>query len=194
MIELEFNFRLPDWIEPFLAQQPQRFATPQDRMQLAVDLAQRNVEAGTGGPFGAAVFESAAGQLVSVGVNVVLRQQCSILHAEIVALALAQRRLNSFDLGAQGLADHELVTSIEPCAMCLAALAWTGLRRLVCGGRDEDARAIGFDEGDKPADWPDALDRRGIGVTRDVLRPQAVGVLQHYAQNNGLIYNPTRPS
>ncbi len=194
MIKLSFNFRLPDWVEPFLAQQPQRFNTSQERMQLAVDLARRNVDAGSGGPFGAAVFELAGGKLLSVGVNIVLEQQCSILHAEMVALALAQRRLHSFDLGAEGLAEHELVTSVEPCAMCLGALAWSGVGRVLCAGRDEDARAIGFDEGDKPADWPSTLQRRGIEVVRDVLRPQAVNVLQHYAQTNGLIYNPARHS
>ena len=44
------------------------------------------------------------------------------------------------------LAD-EMVASTQPCAMCLGATPWSGIRRLVCGARDEDAEEIGFDEG-----------------------------------------------
>jgi hypothetical protein len=59
---------------------------------------------------------------------------------------------------------------------------------LVCGGRDEDARAIGFDEGPKMPDWIPALERRGISVVRDVSRDEAVAVLEEYAGSGGMIY------
>ena len=72
--------------------------------------------------------------------------------------------------------------------MCLGALAWAGIRGLVCGARDEDARVVGFDEGDKPADWPWLLERRGIDVTRDVHRDEAAAVLRRYVANGGRIY------
>ncbi len=51
----------------------------------------------------------------------------------------------------------------------------------------EDVRAIGFDEGVKPIDWIDVYRRRGINVTRDVLRDDAVAVLRAYAQGRGLL-------
>ena len=60
---------------------------------------------------------------------------------------------------------------------------------MICGARGEDACAIGFDEGAKPADWVGALQSRGIEVIRDVLRPEAQAVLQQYQQSGGLIYN-----
>jgi len=66
---------------------------------------------------------------------------------------------------------------------------WSGVQRLVCGARDEDARAIGFDEGPKMADWVKALNDRGIIVVRDVLRGEARAVLQEYAAAGGAIYN-----
>ena len=48
-------------------------------MRFVLKLTLQNIEKTTGGPFGAAVFERESGQLVSVGVNVVLNQGCSAL-------------------------------------------------------------------------------------------------------------------
>lgn len=78
--------------------------------------------------------------------------------------------------------------------MCLGAIPWSGLRRVGCGAHGEDAAAIGFDEGAKPADWLGALQQRGIEVARDVLRDEARAVLQQYARTGGRIYNPTQQS
>ena len=119
------------------------------------------------------------------GVNLVVPLGCAVAHAEMVAIVIAQRLMGTHDLGGAGLPPFELVTSTEPCAMCLGALPWSGIRRLACGARDEDARAVGFDEGDKPANWPGLLERRGIGVTRDVRRGEAAAVLRQYVDNGG---------
>jgi tRNA(Arg) A34 adenosine deaminase TadA len=159
-------------------------------MQFAIELARRNIEQRTGGPFGAAVFEADSGRLVSVGVNLVEASKCSIAHAEMIAITLAQRAVGHYDLGAAG--DYELATSTEPCAMCLGAIPWSGLRRVVCAAHGEDAAAIGFDEGAKPADWIGELQKRGIEVARGVLRDQARALLRQYARSGGLIYNPSR--
>ena len=93
-------------------------------------------------------------------------------------MSLAQKSLGSFDLGAPGLPACELVTSVEPCAMCAGAVLWSGVRRLVCGASSDDARAIGFDEGPKHPDWASELRRRGIEVVEGVLRAEAVAVLE----------------
>ena len=178
----------PAWIHEHLANLPGQVADDTERMALAIELARLNTEHGTGGPFGAAVFES-SGRLVAVGVNVVVPDSCSFAHAEMTALGAAQQRLKTYDLGAEGLPQHELVTSTEPCAMCMGAVPWSGVRRLVCGARDEDARAVGFDEGPKIAEWPKELQARGIAVVRDVLRDEAAGVLRGYADGGGRIYN-----
>jgi tRNA(Arg) A34 adenosine deaminase TadA len=80
--------------------------------------------------------------------------------------------------------------------MCFGAIPWSGVREFVCAARTEDAAAIGFDEGEKPAGWEAALERRGIRVVRDVLREESVAVLTEYARTGGIIYNPgsLRPS
>ena len=183
-------FNLPAWAELTVRQQKTPLVSRMDRMRFVIRLAMENVERGTGGPFGAAVFEAKNGTLVSIGVNIVTIANCSHSHAEMVALASAQKELKNFDLGAPGFPEHELVTSCEPCAMCYGAIPWSGVRMLVCGARCEDAEAIGFDEGPKPKAWASALEARGISVTRDVCRKEAVSVLQEYKKRGGMIYNP----
>jgi tRNA(Arg) A34 adenosine deaminase TadA len=182
--------RLPPWVRGFLRRQPARFLDPETRMRLAIGLAAENAARSTGGPFGAVVFESAGGRVVAVGVNRVEPSGCSHAHAEMLALALAQRAVGGWDLGATGQPRHELVSSSEPCAMCFGAIPWSGVRALVCGARAADAEAIGFDEGPKPARWAAALERRGIAVRRDVLRGEARAVLAAYAAAGRTIYAP----
>ena len=182
---------MPGWLATFGAAAGEVFVCDADRMGLAVELSRRNVAAAAGGPFGAAVFERDTGRLVAVGVNLVVPSHCSCAHAEIVALTLAQQARGHWDLGAvRGLEACELASSCEPCAMCLGAVQWSGVTRLLCGARDEDAREAGFDEGLKPAGWAEAFDRRGIAVVHDLLRDEAAAVLRDYAQGSGEVYNP----
>jgi tRNA(Arg) A34 adenosine deaminase TadA len=181
---------LPDWTVPFIDKYDfSQCARVEARMRFALALARENIRQGTGGPFGAAIFDCATHKLIAPGINLVLSSQCSVLHAEIVAIMIAQKISGSFDLGKTGLPALELVTSTEPCAMCLGALPWSGIKRLVCGGRDADARAIGFDEGAKVNDWVATLEKRGIKTTTDVCREEAQSVFTSYLSTGGIIYN-----
>lgn len=176
--------QLPPWVSQ-ICSPGTSYRTIEDRMGLVIDLARQNVARGSGGPFGAAVF-NLDGALVAPGVNLVTASNTALAHAEMVAIAIAGRTLGSFDLSTE---PTELVTSTEPCAMCLGAVPWSGVERLVCGSCDEDARAIGFDEGDKPEQWPDKLRSRGIEVITEVRRQEAAEVLIAYAKSGGVIYN-----
>jgi tRNA(Arg) A34 adenosine deaminase TadA len=131
-------------------------------MRLAIRLAHLNVTHGTGGPFGAALFNDATGTLVSAGINLVVRSNFSTAHAEIIAITLAQQVSKTYELGKHGMPRLQLVTSAEPCAMCFGAITWSGIRGLVCGARDEDVRAIGFDEGPKIPTW--SLNWSGVAL------------------------------
>lgn len=185
----EFTIRLPEWLEKFLPEKDTIYSTVEDRMRLVIDLSRLNIERGTGGPFGAGIFDMQTCKLLSPGVNMVVTSNCSIVHAEIVAIMLAQQLINHFDLGFSKGSGYELVATTEPCAMCFGAIAWAGIKRLVCGARDEDARNIGFDEGQKLSDWVKALERRDIDVIRDVCRDEASAILRQYHENGGIIYN-----
>ena len=173
---------LPDWIAPLLPADP--LPDPAARMALVLELASGNVQHGTGGPFAAAVFDSAH-RLVAAGVNLVTTLSCSSAHAEIVALSLAEQAVGSYRLPP----DHELVVSAEPCAMCLGAIPWSGVDRLLTSATDADVRAIGFDEGSKHDDWVGTLTRRGITVQREVLGSEGRAVLEAYRAAGGEIYN-----
>lgn len=189
--DLSVSFSLPAWIAGFCAGW-QPTLSLENRTRFVIAAARRNVVEATGGPFAAAVFERDTGKLVSLGVNLVTTQGISILHAEMVALAVAQRTLGYYDLSAEGLAAHELITSAEPCAMCFGAIPWSGVRRVVSSATDSDVRAIGFDEGAKVADWRKALEDRGIAVVSHILREEGRAVLADYATRNGVIYNSRR--
>ena len=181
---------LPAWVQGFVEGSDGVFPAVEERMRFVIELARQNIERKTGGPFGAGIFEQKSGRIIAVGVNQVESSNCSIAHAEMMAIALAQKAIGSYDMGGELDHSYELVTSTEPCVMCLGAVCWSGVRSVVCGARDEDARRIGFDEGPKPQDWVRSLESRGISVVQVVLREQAAAVLTEYRDRGGLIYNP----
>jgi tRNA(Arg) A34 adenosine deaminase TadA len=178
----------PDWVRGTIAWDAV-YRTDEERVRLAIAVSRENVERETGGPFGAAVFESDSGRLVAVGMNSVVRLNNCTLHGEMVAFMMAQARLQSFTLNAPHLPAHELVTSCEPCAMCLGATLWSGVRRLVYAAGREDAARLRFDEGPVFPESYHYLEERGISIVRNVLRDEAVAVLEEYRARKGTIYN-----
>ncbi|HET9276243.1 MAG TPA: hypothetical protein VFN96_09245, partial [Gemmatimonadales bacterium] len=102
---------------------------------------------------------------------------------------LAQARVGQFSLAAPGLPAHELVTSCDPCAMCLGAVLWSGVRRVVCGADRDDAARLAFDEGPVFPESYRYLEARGIEIVRGVLREEARAVLELYRESGGEIYN-----
>jgi tRNA(Arg) A34 adenosine deaminase TadA len=187
-LQTRFELALPDWMEPFLAAWSEPLESDEARMRLVVALAAENVRQQTGGPFAAIVLEERSGRLLGSGVNRVIASGLSLAHAEMLALSLAQRMVQDWNLGAG--AAVQLVTSCEPCAMCFGAIPWSGVSSLVWGACKEDAEAAGFDEGDKPSDWVATLEARGIRTRGGVLRSEAAAVLQRYVSGNGAIYHP----
>jgi tRNA(Arg) A34 adenosine deaminase TadA len=184
------EFVLPAWLEAFVASWTAPLDSAEERMRLAVALAAENVRRGTGGPFAAIVVEEQSGRVLGVGVNLVTTLELSMAHAEMVAVSLAQSATGQWNLGAG--VKTQLVTSCEPCAMCFGAVPWSGVSSIVWGAAKEDAEAAGFDEGDKPANWVESLERRGIATRGGVLRREAAAVLARYAKKHGAIYYPEK--
>ncbi len=179
MLPLQIHLTLPPWIGD-VADEGKRYTTNEERVALAIELSRQNVDRGGGGPFGAAVFDGDSGRLIAVGVNRVVPQACSVAHAEIMALMIAQQRLGRYRLN-EGGGHYVLATSSQPCCQCYGASVWAGLDQLLIGARAEDVEQLTeFDEGPLPADWIGELNRRQIGVERDILREQARRVLADY--------------
>ena len=177
---------VPDWVQNLVDWQ-QPYPDDKAKMTLAIELSRHNVLQQSGGPFGSAIFDRASHQLLAVGVNRVLPLNNSTLHGETVAIMLAEQRLGTFTLASEG--GRELFTSCEPCAMCLGAVLWSGVNRLVCAGTAADARAIGFDEGPVFAESYQYLQNAGVEVVRGFMQPEAKAVLDFYASSGGKIYN-----
>ena len=179
MLPLQIHLTLPPWIGD-VADSNRRYNTDEERVGLAIELSRQNVERGGGGPFGAAVFNTHSGRLVSVGVNRVVPQNCSVAHAEMMAIMIAQQRLTRNRLNQDG-SHYVLATSAQPCCQCYGASVWAGLDELLIGARTQDVEELTeFDEGPLPSDWIGELERRGIAVRRDILRDEARAVLATY--------------
>ena len=183
MIKVE----LPGWIAD-IATYGTIYRTGEERMRLCIELARQNVLNG-GGPFGAAIFQVESGELVGTGVNLVVPLNNSVLHAEMVAFMDAEARVGSYTLAAEGLPAHEVVTTCEPCAMCLGASLWAGVRRIVYGATREDASALAFDEGPVFPQSYDYLRARGIEIVPEILRGEARAIFKLYRDHQGPIYN-----
>jgi len=185
---MSVSIDLPNWVGD-VVDWKKPLATDEDRMRLAIRLSHENVERGTGGPFGAIIVEQKSGTIVAVGMNSVVRLHNCTLHGEIVAIMMAQARVKSFTLAAKGMPAHDLVTSCEPCAMCLGAALWSGVRRVVCGAAREDATRLKFEEGPVFPESYKYLADRGVAIVRTVLRNEARAVLEFYRTHGGKIYN-----
>lgn len=186
MLYAQIHLTLPAWVHEKV-DTARTYAGDEAKVALAIELSRHNVEAQSGGPFGAAVF-GPDDRIISVGVNRVLPQACSLAHAETMAYMLAQQRtqrarLNELEPGVR-ISPITLATSAQPCCQCYGATVWAGIDRLLIGARSEDVEALTeFDEGPLPADWIGELERRGIAVVRDLHRDAASAVLRDYGRN-----------
>lgn len=179
---------LPGWIGDVVDFE-KSYVTREDRMRLAIELARNNIVRDGGGPFGAAVFETGSGRVVGAGVNRVVPLNNSVLHAEMVAFMEAQARVGSYTLAAVGMPEHELVTTCEPCAMCLGGALWSGVKRIISAASRHDAALLRFDEGPVFPESLVYLKERGIEIVQEVLREEARALFNLYLERDGPIYN-----
>lgn len=185
MLYAQVHLTLPAWIHHEIDHQ-KLYTDETEQMALAVQLSALNVREQTGGPFGAALF-SQSGRLLGVGVNRVIPTNCSTAHAEIMAFATAQQRIQQYRLNEMG-ERVTLASSSQPCAMCYGASFWAGIDRILIGARSADVQTLaGFDEGPLPTDWLGEWQKRGISVQCDLLRDKACAVLKEYGES-GLVY------
>jgi len=188
----QVQLTLPEWAHGMV--DPARtWPGDEAKVALAVELSRLNIEACSGGPFGAAVFDAGDDRVVAIGVNRVLPQHCSVAHAETMAFMLAQQSLGRARLNRDSadnvVGRYVLATSAQPCCQCYGASIWAGIDRLLIGARSDDVEALtAFDEGPLPADWMGELARRGIEVVRDIHREAACEVLRAYGRSGARSY------
>jgi tRNA(Arg) A34 adenosine deaminase TadA len=104
----------------------------------AIRIAATNVANG-GGPFGALIVRD--GEIVSTGVNRVTANLDPTAHAEVVAIREACQALGTFKLDG-----CVLVSSCEPCPMCLSSALWARVDKVLYAADRDDAAKAGFDD------------------------------------------------
>ncbi len=187
---MQYQIELPSWVVKDCEKLPTCLPQLEDRMETIIRFARSNFEYETGGPFAAGVFDKTTGRVVSIGVNRVVPCLNSSAHAEIVAISLAQQKLQTFDLGADPSIEYQLVVNGRPCAMCFGAIPWSGIRSVVYAASGEQIEQItGFDEGPIHPQWQSELQKRGIEVVDGVLAEQACDVFRQFAASGQPVYN-----
>ena len=112
--------------------------TDQELMLIAIRLSEENVRNG-GGPFGAVIAKD--GEVIATGVNRVTANNDPTAHAEVSAIRAACQKVQNFKLDG-----CTVYSSCEPCPMCLSALYWAGVDRIIYANTKDDAKTIGFDD------------------------------------------------
>lgn len=113
--------------------------TDQDYMQKAIDIGQKGMRIGAGGPFGAIVVRN--GEILSEAHNGVFAYNDPTAHAEVQAIRAACQKIDHYQL--EGAT---LYTTCEPCPMCLGAIYWARPGRVVYACTKDDAAEAGFDD------------------------------------------------
>jgi guanine deaminase len=108
-------------------------------LQQTIELAIENVRTGKGGPFAAIITKE--DKMIAKGTNIVTAIHDPTAHAEISAIRNACHVLNDFQL--EGCT---IYSSCEPCPMCLGAIYWARLKRLVFTADKYQAETAGFDD------------------------------------------------
>ena len=123
-------------------------------MQRAIELSIESINSG-GGPFGSVIVKD--NKIISEGMNRVTVNNDPTAHGEIVAIRLATKSLNNFNL--KGC---ELYSSTEPCPMCLSAIYWARIDKVYYANTRNDAQKIDFDDSLIYSELVKKIDQRKI--------------------------------
>ena len=108
-------------------------------LKRAIDIARNKSADGSNGPFGAVVVYD--NKIVSEGWNRVVELSDPTAHAEIAAIRSACTELKT-----HVLSGCTIYCSCEPCPMCLAAIMWSRIDKVVFSCSQDDAAVAGFDD------------------------------------------------
>ena len=134
-------------------------------MQRAIELSIESINSG-GGPFGSVIVKD--NKITSEGMNRVTVNNDPTAHGEIVAIRLATKSLNNFNL--KGC---ELYSSTEPCPMCLSAIYWARIDKVYYANTRNDAQKINFDDSLIYSELIKKIDQRKIPMIQ-VMREEGL--------------------
>jgi tRNA(Arg) A34 adenosine deaminase TadA len=144
-------------------------------MTEALHLAQRGIEQGDGGPFGAVVVMD--NRIIGRGWNQVVARNDPTAHAEMLAIRDACSQAASYHLPGS-----VLYTTCEPCPMCLSAAYWAHIDRLVYAAEAADAAAIGFNDSFILGQLHKPVGERAM-ITRQLLRERSLALFKRWRES-----------
>ena len=139
-------------------------------MKVAIQLSEQNVRESLGGPFGAVVVND--GKILAKSANMVTSENDPTAHAEVSAIRMACKTLNTFDLSG-----CVIYTSCEPCTMCLSAVYWAKIDTIYYANTRQDAEDIGFNDKFIYDELQKALDKRQLPI-KQMMRDEAQGAFK----------------
>lgn len=145
----------------------------------AIRYSRSNLEDGSGGPFGAVIARD--GKIIAAASNKVTSANDPTAHAEINAIRLACKNLNTFSL--EGC---EIYTSCEPCPMCLSAVHWARIEKIYYANTREDAAEINFDDDFIYNEVSKSVDDRVIPMIQ-IMRTEAKEVFKEWEKKDDKI-------
>jgi tRNA(Arg) A34 adenosine deaminase TadA len=88
-------------------------------------------------PIGAVIVHAPTGEIVAKNGNRTLELKDPSAHAEMLVIREACARE-----GAQRIPEYDLYVTLEPCAMCAAAISFARIRRVIFGALDEKGGGV----------------------------------------------------
>ena len=149
-------------------------------MRVAIAKTREGIAAGQS-PFGAVIV--LAGAVVFAAHNTVWRDCDPSAHAEVNAIRQASHALRTIDL-------HGCIiyATCEPCPMCLTAIHWSKIDRVIYGATIADAASAGFSELRVGAEVLTRMGGSPLRVEQGPLRDECAALFEEWKQNNGRAY------
>src|SRR5437588_4919265 len=146
--------------------------TDTDFLRLAIKKTRDGIQAGQS-PFGSLIVKD--GEVVAVTHNTVWQTTDPTAHAEVNCIRAAATALNTIFL--QGCT---LYSTTEPCPMCLSAIHWAKIERVVFGATIADAAEAGFHELFVPAKDLATMGRSPLKVESGLLQKECAALFDEW--------------
>ena len=149
-------------------------------LEKAIEEARKTMNKNMGGPFGALITNK-DGKIISIASNTVLYDHDPTAHAEINAIRIASKKLNTHDLS-----DCILYTTAYPCPMCMSAIIWANIKHIYYGMDVEDSARIGF----RDSDIYDFFKKKDESILKieQIDKDKCRVLFEEYVNNNKQIY------
>ena len=127
-------------------------------------------------PYGAIIVKD--GEIIGRSDAEVPVSKTEFSHAELRAIEDAMQHLGGH-LCAEGGKGCTIYTSCEPCAMCMGAILYTGIDRLVYAATLEDSKECVNEILAKAEEVANACKNRKIEIVKELHREQAAEILKN---------------